>query len=258
MKKDMEKGFSEYPASLKVIRFDTCGSTNTYLKDNYEKLKDKLPILVSASQQETGRGRGPRQWISRKDLGLYSSFGFHLMGSQKLNFLSLTAGISVVETLGEIEDLDYGLKWPNDVMYEGKKISGVLIENRILTSQEVFCIVGIGINLNHSHADFPGELAGKAISLKMISGKAYEIEKINKILAHTFFLWLEKLKHKDNEEEIVSKANMLGRFLLRQHITFHQKDRVIKGIYQGINHDGGVIIEAPPGSTTVYYSGEIE
>jgi len=248
---------NKYPEFLHVIPLDQCDSTNNYIKANHENLKDKLPVLVTSSLQTAGRGREKRNWVSPKGKGLYSSFGFNLENSQNLNLLPLIAGISVIETLKKITGIELGLKWPNDILYKQKKIAGILIEN-ILTTSNIFCITGIGINLNHTAADFPGELQDKAISLKMITGLNTSAEQINPVLAALLFLWVEKLKT-GGTEEIIHTANRYSSFLKDKNISFHHPsdNKIINGIFKGINHDGGLILENKQGSTAIYYSGEI-
>lgn len=247
----------DYPDFLYVISLDQCDSTNNYIKKNHENLMEKLPVLVTSSLQTAGRGREKRNWASPKGKGLYSSFGFYLEKSRNLNFLPLIAGISVIETLKKITGIELGLKWPNDILYKNKKVAGILIEN-IITASDIFCITGIGINLNHNAADFPGELHDKAISLKMITGLSTNTREINPLLAALLLQWLEKLKTDDNEE-IIQTANRYSSFLKDKDISFHHPsdNKIIRGIFKGINHDGGLILENKQGSRNIYYSGEI-
>lgn len=247
--------------SLDVITLNECDSTNNYLKRNYEQVKDKLPVLVTSTLQTAGRGREQRTWLSSRGKGLYSSFGFNLAARQYLNMLPLISGFSVIDTLqtaAGISNMELGIKWPNDVLCRGKKIAGILIENIIMETQ-LFCIAGIGINLNHSKEDFPGDLAERAASLKMIAGsdRDYAVEELNPLLARFLFQWLEKLEAGE-QEEIIRTANRYSHFLMDKPISFHQTpDKLISGIFKGINHDGGLILESKEGSTAIYYSGEI-
>ena len=138
-----------------------------------------------------------------------------------------------------------------------RKNKRVLIEN-IITASDIFCVTGIGINLNHTAADFPGELQEKAISLKRITGLTTTAREINPLLAAELFLWLKKLKT-GATEEIIQTANRYSGFLKDKNISFHHPsdNKIISGIFKGINHDGGLILENKKGVTTIYYSGEI-
>jgi len=247
--------------NLELITLEECDSTNNYLKRNYEQVKDKLPVLATCALQTAGRGREQRTWLSSRGKGLYSSFGFNLAARQYLNMLPLISGFSVIEALqtaSGIRDMELGLKWPNDVLCRGEKIAGILIENIIMETQ-LFCIVGIGINLNHAKEDFPGDLVEKATSLKMVAGsdRDYAVEEVNPLLARFLFQWLERLENGE-QEEIIRTAHRYSHFLMDKPISFHQTpDKLISGIFKGINHDGGLILESNGGSTAIYYSGEI-
>jgi BirA family transcriptional regulator, biotin operon repressor / biotin---[acetyl-CoA-carboxylase] ligase len=213
-----------YPANLEVISLAECDSTNSYLRRNYDQLKDKLPVLVTSGLQTAGRGREQRTWLSSRGKGLYSSFGFNLAARQYLNMLPLIAGFSVIETLqaaSGIPNLELGIKWPNDVLCQGKKIAGILIENIIMETR-LFCITGIGINLNHSMEDFPLELNQKAISLKMAAATTidYTVQEVNPLLSRFLFQWLEKLET-GQQEEIIRTANLCSHFLMDKTISFH-------------------------------------
>ncbi len=243
---------------MKTITLDSCDSTNNYLKNHYEQLKDKLPVLVTSGLQTGGRGREQRKWVSPKGKGVYSSFGFNLEARQNLNLLPLIAGIGVIETLKQLSTVELGLKWPNDVLWkkENKKIAGILIENVIMETR-LFCITGIGINLNQAPDDFPEELRGKAVSLKTASGSGedYAVETVNRVLSDVFFQWLERLE-RDERAAIIETANGYGEFLMGRSISFHHGGGIVNGIFKGIHESGGLLLENEDG-TSIHYSGEI-
>ena len=250
---------NNYPGFLEVITLNACNSSNNYLKNHYDELKDKLPVMVTTAFQTGGRGREKRAWFSPEGKGLYSSFGFSLDSNKNLHFLPLIAGISVIETLKEIGNIEASLKWPNDILYNGKKIAGILIENTIFDNR-IYCITGIGVNLNHTVGEFPVEISQKAISLKMITGATYKYktETINPLLADIFFKWLAKLKNNEEKKgKIIQAANRYSRFLKKREIRFFHNNQTKSGIFKGVNSDGGLILESKEGSITIYYSGQI-
>ena len=250
----------DYPRFLKVIKLPQCVSTNTYLKNHFEQLKDNFPVLITSALQTSGRGREQRTWTSPKGKGLYSSFGFYFQSRHNLSLLPLIAGISVIETLKQISGIETGMKWPNDILWkkQNKKIAGILIENAIMETH-LFCITGIGINLNHSIEDFPAEVADRAISLKTAvhSRRNFHAKKVNPILSHCFFHWLEKLELNERAL-IIQKANEYSEFLLNEPITFHHLGGIVTGTFKGIHDDGGLKLENDNGELSIYYSGEVE
>jgi len=248
-----------YPPDLEVIRLDRCDSTNNHLKNNYRRYKERLPILVTSSLQEAGRGRDQRTWVSPPGLGLYTSVSFAPKTHENLFLLALIAAVGVIETLETLTGVSLSLKWPNDILYDGRKLAGILIENSIF-GDEVFCVVGMGINLNHAPEDFPPELRNRAVSLKtaVAAGEDFLVEDINPLLAVTLFEWLKKLNG-DPNGEVVKAANWFSRGMKGRSISFHQLQggQVVSGIFRGINPDGGLRLEDEKGTTSIYYSGEI-
>ncbi len=244
-----------YPDFLHVLTFEALPSTNDYLKENYPALEDRFPVMVNARLQTRGRGRGDRSWLSAKDLGVYATFGVNVSDPRLLPFLAIAAGLAVAETLNGFCGLDFVLKWPNDVLIQGKKIAGTLVENIIVGKKSV-SLIGIGINVNQQSGDFPPELAERAISLRMATGRICPVDEIRTRLARCFFPWLDRLE-KGESGRIIDKANRLSRWLLGCSISFHDGNREVTGIYAGIDPGGGVILEREGGGRAVFFSGEI-
>ena len=113
------------------------GSTNTFLKDNYNSFPDNSILL--ADIQTNGRGRYTRTWISSDD------YTFSLMFKNDKYHNEIIAPLSIVKALKKI-NIDARIKWPNDIYYTDKKLSGILIEAIYSGSKIGATIVGIGIN----------------------------------------------------------------------------------------------------------------
>lgn len=255
---------TRFPGHLEIIKLERCDSTNNYIKSSMDRWVDtgRLPVMVTSGLQTCGRGREQRHWESPPGMGLYTSFGFTWQLNQSPHLLPLAAGLSVIETVERISGIRPGLKWPNDVLVNGKKLAGILIEN-VIAESRLFCITGIGINVNQESADdFPPEIRIRAISIKMAArdgkGEDFQLEPVNRVLAHVFMGWLDKLKQ-GKTKEIIGITREASAFLINREITFHQPadNRLVRGIFKGINDDGALILETGNGSNTIYYSGEI-
>jgi len=246
---------------MKIIRFETIDSTNNYLKSHYKELAGDLPVMVTSAEQTGGRGREQRTWLSTRGKGLYTSFGFCIENRSNLVLLPLCTGIAAIRAVHTIGGIRAGLKWPNDILdiESRKKIGGILIENTI-TEDSLFCIVGIGLNLNHTAADFPPGLIDRAASIKMLSGakKEYEIEKANTVLTEMLFPWIQKLEQ-GKKDEIIDTARACSDFLMNKTIRLHQltDGTVTEGIFKGIDDNGGLILQTGENQQYIYYSGEI-
>lgn len=122
-------------------------STNTYLLEKAKTSKKTLAIF--AEQQTAGRGQFNRAWISScfsKNIAL--SILWHLPNEpNKLTGLSLVIGLAVVKALREYGLKGIELKWPNDILYNGKKLAGILVETRSSKSKSYPVVIGIGLNL---------------------------------------------------------------------------------------------------------------
>ena len=165
---------------MAILTFDTLDSTNSYLKRNGKYL-DHFTV-VQANHQEQGKGRLGRSWQDQGNSLLFSILLKEKIEPERVPLLSLLAGASVVLTLEH-----YGLtplvKWPNDTLVSEKKISGILTE-AVSEGEDIFYIVGIGINLNQK--EFEGELSQKATSLFLLTKKEYDKEEVLTVLLSYF------------------------------------------------------------------------
>ena len=251
-----EQPINLIPHPLTLIRMDTCDSTNNFIRSHLSELVDRFPVGVSSGTQLKGRGRGDRTWFSVPGKGLYISLGFFVSTPQYLNMLSLIAGISISETLERITKKKFTLKWPNDVLYKGQKIAGILIEN-IIKKENIISICGMGININHSRTDFPGQLKERAVSLKVITGQNRKPRDIEPKLIRIFFKWLDILE-KGETSPIISRVRQINHFKPGEVIVFNQGRKSIKGNFLDINQNGGIVIQHSSGERGIYFSGEID
>jgi BirA family transcriptional regulator, biotin operon repressor / biotin---[acetyl-CoA-carboxylase] ligase len=110
--------------------------------------------VVTAAEQSAGRGRQGRTWTAPAGRALLCS----LIVRDPPRLLPLLAGVAVAEVAGA----GAGLKWPNDVLIDGRKVAGILVEGR---PQEAWAVVGVGLNVALRESDFPPELRGRATTL---------------------------------------------------------------------------------------------
>ncbi|MBQ9899915.1 MAG: biotin--[Acholeplasmatales bacterium] len=118
-----------------LYHVESIGSTNTFLKENYQKYPDKT--ILWASIQTNGRGRYDRRWQSSDD------YIFSILLKDNYNN-EIIAPLAVLRALKSF-DIDTKIKWPNDIYYNNKKLCGILIES-IYSSKFIASIIGIGIN----------------------------------------------------------------------------------------------------------------
>ena len=162
---------------MKRIHLDTVTSTNSYIREQLD-FGTILPEmwLVDSDEQTAGRGQKGNSWETEKGKNLTFSILCHphFVSPARQFILSKAIALSIQQTLAEFAD-DFTVKWPNDVYWKDKKISGTLIECDLVGRCIGNCIVGSGVNINQEKflSDAPNP-----VSLKNITGKEYDREEI--------------------------------------------------------------------------------
>jgi len=130
-------------------------------------------LVVMADCQTRGRGRFARRWqASRASSVLLSTLIVQPQESLLVERLSLIAGIAACAAARQVSDALVQLRWPNDLICQGKKLGGVLVESRQLPASRIAAVIGIGINCLQQPGHFPATLRHKAASLDMVSAHA--------------------------------------------------------------------------------------
>ncbi len=241
------------PERLNYRHLPVCGSTNSWARDNLASLLNQLPTVISAPGQSAGRGRDGRAWHSPPGQGLYCTMVFRAEPRPGWQLIPLAAGLAVIDSLAAASGADFVLKWPNDVLWQEKKIAGVLCES-LVRENEIICLCGIGINLNQAEADFPSDISGRAVSLRLISGRRHQAGELITVLAENFFSLLNRAGW---EELVLQRARRAGSALLGREISFNLRGELIQGRFAGLADDGGLLLETPAGRQT-FLAGEFE
>jgi len=148
-------------------------STNTMLLNLHSATKWHLLV---AERQVAGRGRNGRNWYAPAGNNLHFSLAYtHNNKSSALNGLSLVIGICIYRVLSKLK-IAAKLKWPNDVLVDGRKISGILIENKI-SPRTIKTVIGVGLNCDLGE-EIPAELRGSVCDLKGILGHRVDKERV--------------------------------------------------------------------------------
>ena len=143
MNADRIRQLSRAGVAVEVVR--ETGSTNADLLARAPRLTQ--PVLLVAEHQTAGRGRAGRSWLSEPDHSLTFSLAWRFAdGLRGLAGLPLAVGVALAETLGRLGQ-PVQLKWPNDVLKDGDKLAGILVETQVATDGAAWTIVGIGVNL---------------------------------------------------------------------------------------------------------------
>lgn len=147
----------QYRMKRRVQFFEETESTNDVAKKLCNENKGSGALVV-ADCQTAGKGRRGRSFCSPKGTGLYLTAVYELHGNEKnFDLLSSLAGLAVRDTIYNMFGLETTVKWPNDILYEGKKLCGILCEVVNVSNRPKYVVVGVGLNV--LHGAFPDDVA---------------------------------------------------------------------------------------------------
>ena len=215
------------PENIDFYLLDTVDSTNTFAKD--EQLLKKFLIVIS-EEQTAGRGRQGKQWYSPDSGNIYMTIKFKDKNDAPL---SLIIGLLISESMDYVsgKKINAGLKWPNDLLINNKKICGILVESEIVNNEIEF-IVGIGINYSLPKKEsWWGEIGNLAEILpreKLINSVLCAIiSYAENGYPNWLAAWENRCMHIGDELKVISNNN--------------QDEEV--GIFQGINAEGKMLLK---------------
>ena len=215
----------------------------------------RLPLLVLAERQTCGRGRGTNRWWSADGALTFSlvlDISSRSRDTERLPQVSLTSALSVCDALQQLEPtLDIGLKWPNDVYVQQRKICGILIEAPSRPTGRV--VIGVGLNVNNSLADAPEELRHSAISLHDVIGESADLNDVLIAILRAFSDHFRLLKA--NPKSLQTRWQQLS-ILAGCAILLDVGRQEIRGVCQGIDREGALLVKTDQG-TQRFFSGVI-
>ena len=237
---------------MKEIFLDEVDSTNLYGKNFLNDLPDKTVIF--AKRQTSGRGRLARSWVDLGGENLFLSFILKPADVFNEKFSNLTQYLSVIlcEIL-ESYGLDPQIKWPNDVLINGKKIAGILCETVMQGAVFNGLVLGIGVNLNSSLSDLE-TIDKPATSLNVEIGRQINLDIFKERLISAFFKDYDAFLDKGFEfikSKYISHASFLDKEICVQ--TINKKN---KGIAKALTEHGELILDSK-GKILVLTIGEI-
>lgn len=168
------------------IKLAETTSTNAYALEHIVNFQDRT--VVYTPHQTAGRGRYSRKWVSDGSENVYMSFVLTPENVENYPFSNLTQYLSVIvrRYLKSRFDTDSFIKWPNDILVNGAKISGILAEARACAGQINSVVLGLGLNVNMSRETL-NTIDQKAISLSVLKNELFDIDKIVEEISDLFF-----------------------------------------------------------------------
>jgi BirA family biotin operon repressor/biotin-[acetyl-CoA-carboxylase] ligase len=225
---------------MQLIKLNATDSTNNYLKQLIlERTLDDFSVVV-ANHQTNGRGQRGSSWLSEKDKNLTFSVlkrNISIVANQQF-LLNILVSLSIVKSLEGFNIPKLAIKWPNDILSDHHKISGILIENLIKNKQIEYAIIGIGLNVNQ--VKFEG--LSKVSSLKNIMPLAVDKDELlTKII--------DKLKmyfklYSENGSEFLNSEYESYLFRKDKPSTFSSHDNsLFTGIIRGVSASGKLCVQ---------------
>lgn len=237
----------------KVTVLTSIDSTSSFLSREWRKITSVGQVCI-AEHQSAGRGRKGRVWVSPFAANLYFSIGVQLpIGLNALGGVSLAVGMALCKALNKMSGGKIKIKWPNDLLVDGKKLAGILVEASGDSSDSSFLNVGVGINWNMQLEQ------GKTIDQPWINLKDILVKPItrNKVLA-CVLNEIDKVLFDYQNNGFINIANDWAKLsaCYQQPVNVHLPKTVVQGIEQGIESSGALIIKTASG-LQAYHSGEV-
>lgn len=207
--------------------------------------------VIVARSQTAGRGRQGRVWQSA-DGNLYASVLLRLDGSPPVGQLAFVAGLAVADAIAPFLPGDTAprLKWPNDVLIDGAKAGGILIETEEGADGAQWAVVGIGINV----ASAPS-IAGRAVASLRAAGSSADVEQVLCAVCQSFEIWLTRWRR---DGFIPIRASWLAVAAgLGEPIEAHLPAGVATGVFEDIDESGALRLRRPDGTVSSVHAGEI-
>ncbi|MGD9209623.1 MAG: biotin--[acetyl-CoA-carboxylase] ligase [Desulfobacteraceae bacterium] len=239
-----------------IFHYDTIASTNSKARELADGGADE-GTLVIAECQSAGRGRRGRKWISPKHDGIYfSMIARPQLSPAEAPQITLLTAVTLARTIMRQTQLRLQIKWPNDLLIQGKKVAGILTELRTEMDLVEYVIIGIGLNVNTPATALEAIMDQKVTSLAQETNTSFsrllllqnflaEFEKDYRLLGTSAF--------KNTLEQWRTLANIMGQF-----ISVDVAGQTYRGRVVNIEKNGALVIEDTKGKRQRIFSGDLQ
>lgn len=232
--------------------FSTLGSTNDEAKSRIG-IGDRGFLWVVAGSQNLGRGRMGRVWSSPPGNFYGSLLLIDPAPPQKLAELGFVAGVALADALrsfGGAAD-QIALKWPNDALANGAKLSGLLLEGVRLGDGAYACVIGVGVNCRSAPADTPYPATFLA-ALGVEAGPGKVLAALSDRFAHWLKIWRRGENFAAIRAAWLARAHGVG-----QKLRVSREGQIIEGRFQGIDASGRMLLERQDGKIETIEAGDV-
>jgi BirA family biotin operon repressor/biotin-[acetyl-CoA-carboxylase] ligase len=213
-------------------------------------------IVVFAESQTRGRGRLGRRWVSPKGRGLWFSVLLRPpLHPQAATRLTIATAVAVARGIERQTGLKPEIKWPNDLLFHGKKAAGILMELSAEMDRIRHVVVGVGLDVNLAAGDLPKELASIATSLSMEAGRKFQRAELAAALLRELddaYADLRQNRFDRIADEWARRCTTLGR-----RVSIRGGDRVITGEAEALDDDGALLVRTEHGRLERIVGGDV-
>lgn len=239
-----------------LVFLSTIDSTNDHasrlLTNDYE-----APFFVISNQQTLGRGRMGRVWHSPPSTNLYLSFASRPhVSPDRMQLFTLWMGVYVARYLREWIQADIGIKWPNDVFFEGKKLAGMLTEARVDSDNLKELVFGIGLNVNQGSDDWPPALKESATSLREITGAPLDLNRTAALLIEAISKGYNAFLVGNIRKTFESMWPTFD-ILKGKTIEVETRNQTVEGLASGLTSNGSLILTKSDQKMITLSSGDV-
>jgi len=239
-----------------IVYLNSVDSTNSYGKRLAESDFSDGTVII-AEEQTSGRGRLGRDWVSPMGKGIWMTI--MLKPDIKPNLASqvtLIAAMAVLKGIKAIYDIDIMIKWPNDLVVNGKKVCGILAELGAEIERVNYLCVGIGINANLDENDFKNQSLDMATSLKIAAGMEVERKKLIACILDIFEEYYSMFLEKGNLEFMIEEYK---KYLINmgKEVRLVTKNEEIHATAEDITNEGHLLVRLDDGTLKEISSGEV-
>lgn len=240
----------------KQIRVFRETSSTNQLVDQMGLAGEPEGLVIFAEAQSQGRGRLGRKWISPANKGLWFSVLLRpSLRPPQMTQLTVIAATALARAIRKTTSLAPEIKWPNDILINGKKVAGVLTEMSAEPDRVLHAVIGIGLDVNLDESDFPNELKSMATSLQL----EYRKPILRSSIAVNLLKALDEdyIRIQNGQFKAVSEEWESQCITLQKRVRIHQMDRIIDGYAESLDSEGALMVRTATGHLERITGGDV-
>ena len=244
------------PRGFSLLVLDTVDSTNDEAARQLAAGRP-TPFAVLSRRQTRGRGRFGRTWHSESTANLYASFAFRpRVEPERMQTFTLWMGVNVCALLENFAHVVPGIKWPNDILFDGRKAGGMLTEARVDADQIRDLVFGLGLNVNGAAHQWPDDLARRVVSLSQLTQEPLDLNRLAAALVGRVLLAYQTFT---DGEHLKTFADLWNHYdvLRGKPVTLLEVGRKHHGIASGVDDEGALLLRDSRGHVKRFRAGEV-